>query len=415
MFALVLAGELVFSLPYHITRYYRPTVLAVFNVTNAELGDAFAPYGVLAMLSYFPGGLLADRYSARKLMACGLLATAAGGLYLLTLPGLVGLSVLYAYWGVTSILPFWAAMIRATRAWGGDLEQGRGFGMLDGGRGLVGGLSALCGVLVLRAGIGGEPELANAAQRAAALQGVIGFYTIATALAAVVVWYCLPDPSAESPVRRAREWPDFAAVFRIRPVWLIAVLVCCAYCGYKGIDFYSLYAFDVLGMDEVHAAGLAAMATTYVRPVAAISAGFLGDRFGVAQMTATMFASISFCWIVLSLLNVSPTIQIAIFGSLFVTVFGAYALRGLYFALLQQTHTPHALTGAAVGLISLFGYTPDIYFSPIMGRLIDASPGLVGHQNGFRLLAGCSAIGLLVTYMLIRGIRSKRQPQDEPA
>ena len=415
MFALVLAGELVFSLPYHITRYYRPTVLAVFNATNAELGDAFAPYGVLAMLSYFPGGLLADRFSARKLMACGLLATAAGGLYLLTLPGLAGLSVLYAYWGVTSILPFWAAMIRATRAWGGDLEQGRGFGLLDGGRGLVGGLSALCGVLVLRAGVGGVPELADAAQRAAALQGVIGFYAIATALAAVVVWYCLPESPGESPVRREREWPDLAAVFRIRPVWLIAALVCCAYCGYKGIDFYSLYAFDVLGMDEVHAAGFAAMATTYVRPVAAISAGFLGDRFGVAQMTATMFASIAFCWIVLSLLNVSPTILGAIFGSLFVTVFGAYALRGLYFALLQQTRTPHALTGAAVGLISLFGYTPDIYFSPIMGRLIDASPGLIGHQNGFRLLAGCSAVGLLVTYILIRGIRSNREPQDKPA
>lgn len=415
MFALVLAGELVFSLPYHITRYYRPTVLAVFNVTNAELGDAFAPYGVLGMLSYFPGGLLADRFSARKLMACGLLATAAGGLYLLTLPGLFGLSVLYAYWGVTSILPFWAAMIRATRAWGGDLEQGRGFGMLDGGRGLVGGLSALCGVLVLRAGIGGDPELADAAQRAAALQGVIGFYTVATAMAALVVWYCLPESAAESPVRRERERPVFPAVFRIRAVWLIAALVCCAYCGYKGIDFYSLYAFDVLGMDEVQAAGLAAMATTYVRPVAAISSGFLGDRFGVAQMTATMFTSISLCWIALSLLNVNPATLIVIFGSLFVTVFGAYALRGLYFALLQQTRTPHALTGAAVGLISLFGYTPDIFLSPIMGRLIDASPGLVGHQNAFRLLVGFAAVGLFVTYMLIRGIRSKREPQAEAA
>lgn len=415
MFALVLAGELVFSLPYHITRYYRPTVLAVFGVTNAELGDAFAPYGVLAMLSYFPGGLLADRFSARKLMVCGLLATAAGGLYLLTLPGLFGLSVLYAYWGITSVLPFWAAMIRATRAWGGDLEQGRGFGMLDGGRGLVGGLSALCGVLVLRFGLGVEPEVAGAAQRAAALQGVIGFYTVATAMAALVVWYCLPESSAESPLRGERKRSGLAAVFRIRPVWLIAALVCCAYCGYKGIDFYSLYAFDVLGMDEVHAASLAAMATTYVRPVAAISSGFLGDRFGVAQMTATMFAAISLCWIALSLLNVSPTTLVVIFGSLFVTVFGAYALRGLYFALLQQTRTPHALTGAAVGLISLFGYTPDIFLSPIMGRLIDASPGLVGHQNAFRLLVGFAAVGLCVTYALIRGIRSHREPQDKPA
>lgn len=415
MFPLVLAGEFVFSLPYHLTRYFRPTVLAVFDVTNAELGDVFAFYGVFAMLSYFPGGLLADRFSAKKLMAIGLLATAAGGLYFLTLPGLVGLSVLYSCWGVTSVLPVWAALIRATRAWGGDLEQGRGFGLLDGGRGLVGGLAAYCGVLVLGIGMGWQPELADPTQRAAAFQGVIVFYIVATVAAALVVWYCVPDTSAVPTARRKRLRPILAVVFRIRAVWLIAALVCCAYCGYKGIDFYSLYAFDVLGMDEVHAAGLAAMATTYVRPVASIAAGFLGDRFGVAQTTAAMFGSIAACWIALSLLNVSPAILPVIFANLFVTVFGVYALRGLYFALLQQTHTPHALTGAAVGLISLFGYTPDIFFNPIMGRFLDATPGLVGFQHGFWLLFGFSGIGLFVTYVLIRGIRAYRESHDSTA
>lgn len=415
MFALVLAGELVFSLPYHLTRYFEPTVLAVFKVTNAELGDAFVPYGVMAMLSYFPGGLLADRFSARRLMACGLLATAAGGLYLLTLPGVAGLSVLFGYWGVTSVLPFWAAMIRATRAWGGDLEQGRGFGFLDGGRGLVGGLSALCGVWILGVGIGGAPEAASAAQRADALQGVILFYTVATATAALVLWYCLPESAPVPTERRERKRMDIAPVFRIRAVWLIAGLVCCAYCGYRGIDYYDQYAFNVLGLDEVRAAGLAAMATTYVRPVAAIATGFLGDRFGVAQMTGTMFASIAASWVVLSFLDVNPAIQLITFGSLFVTYFGVYALRGLYYALLQQTRTPHEFTGAAVGLISLFGYTPDIFFRPIMGRLIDASPGVVGFQNSFRLLSGFAAIGLIGTYLLIRGIRSTHAPEARTA
>ena len=47
------------------------------------------------------------------------------------------MSVLYAYWGVTTILLFWAAMIRATREWGGASQQGRAFGILDGGRGAV--------------------------------------------------------------------------------------------------------------------------------------------------------------------------------------------------------------------------------------------------------------------------------------
>ena len=77
---LILAGEMIFSLPFHTARFFRPTLLEAFDFSNTELGDAFAVYGICAMLAYFPGGALADRYPARKLISASLLATAAGGL-----------------------------------------------------------------------------------------------------------------------------------------------------------------------------------------------------------------------------------------------------------------------------------------------------------------------------------------------
>ncbi len=40
-----------------------PTRSAI-AITNTQLGDVFAVYGVMAMLAYFPGGALADRFSA---------------------------------------------------------------------------------------------------------------------------------------------------------------------------------------------------------------------------------------------------------------------------------------------------------------------------------------------------------------
>ena len=82
MFALVVAGEMIFSLPFHVPRYFRASVLATFGLSNAALGDIFAVYGVTAMLAYFPGGALADRLPARRLLCVSLLATAAGGVYL---------------------------------------------------------------------------------------------------------------------------------------------------------------------------------------------------------------------------------------------------------------------------------------------------------------------------------------------
>lgn len=112
---LILAGEAVYALPFHVTRFFRSSVLDTFGLTNTELGAAQAVYGVIAMLAYFPGGPLADRFPARKLLAFSLFSTAAGGVYLATLPGPRGSMVIWGFFGITTILFFWAALIRATR------------------------------------------------------------------------------------------------------------------------------------------------------------------------------------------------------------------------------------------------------------------------------------------------------------
>ena len=79
MFALVMAGEAIFGLPFLVARIFRPTLLDVFGITNLELGTAFSVYGVVAMLAYFPGGALADRFKARTMMASALAVSALGG------------------------------------------------------------------------------------------------------------------------------------------------------------------------------------------------------------------------------------------------------------------------------------------------------------------------------------------------
>lgn len=63
---------MIFSLPFHIPRFFRPTVLDVFGLSNTQLGDIFAVYGVVALAAYFPGGAIADRYSVRTLIALSL-------------------------------------------------------------------------------------------------------------------------------------------------------------------------------------------------------------------------------------------------------------------------------------------------------------------------------------------------------
>ena len=140
--------ESVFILPFVISRVFRPTVLETFNLDNFQLGLCFSVYGIVAFFSYPFGGFLADKFPPRKLIAVALWTTALGGLVYASFPGYTILKILYGYWGFTTIFLFWAPMIKATRVWGGPTSQGKAFGFLDGGRGLVGALFGAMGVFI---------------------------------------------------------------------------------------------------------------------------------------------------------------------------------------------------------------------------------------------------------------------------
>lgn len=395
---LVLAGEVIFSLPFHTARFFRPTLLEVFGFTNTQLGDAFAVYGVAAMLSYFPGGVIADRFSARALIGFSLVATATGGLYMATFPGVVGIALLYGYWGITSILLFWAALIRATREWGGRASQGKAFGILEGGRGLAAAGLAIIAVAVLGLYLPGDTNLADPVQRQAGFRAVILFYSAVTCAIGVLAWLVLPTlpPAASAP---RSPLTGMGEALRRPQAWAIAGIIICAYCGYKGFDNYSLYAVQVLGMNEVEGARFTAY-LTYLRPIAAIVAGLLADRFSATRTIGASFLALVGSYAILSFAEPTARLDL-IHANIFVSMFAVFALRACYFALLQETRTPKHLTGTTVGMVSFIGYTPEIFFAPITGRILDAAPGLPGFQHYFAFLAAVAAAGLAVVAWLI--------------
>ena len=423
---LILAGELIFGLPFHTARFFRPTLLDAFGFSNTQLGDAFAVYGIAAMLAYFPGGALADRFQARKLMSLSLLATAAGGLYMATFPGFLQMTLLYGYWGVTTIFLFWGAMIRMAREWGGSQSQGIAFGILDGGRGLVAAGFAMFAIAALALYLPAESLEVSGSDRRQGLRSVIFLYSSATALCGVLAWFLLPDApagstdagpasagAAERPRPPRRIGPvlgSMSLVLRQPLVWAQAAVIVCAYSAFKGLDNYSLYAVQVLGMDEVEAARLTAWAS-YLRPVAAVLTGFAADRFRAGRTIAAAFGVLVVCYLALSLAGPSPGWLPIIYANVFTSFFAVFALRGVYFALLEETGTPRHLTGTTVGAISLIGYTPEVFFGPLSGRILDRSPGLEGHQDYFLLLAVFALLGLAAAAWLAwAGRKNERAP-----
>ncbi|MCA9642188.1 MAG: MFS transporter [Polyangiaceae bacterium] len=397
---LIIAGEAVFGLPFHLARFFRPTVLAVLGLTNTELGEAQAVYGVLAMLAYFPGGPLADRFSANKLLAVALWMTGLGGFYFATFPSYHGMAWLFGYWGVTTILLFWAALIRATRDWGGEDKQGRAYGILDGGRGLFAALLASAAALLFQLVFPADEASVTPEQRAAALRSVIYVYTLVTLLAGVLAWLFAPrsERAAQTPGNGA-SLELIREVIRLPQVWLQALIVVAAYVAYKGFDNYSLYAHEVHGMSEVEVSRFTA-SMQWVRPVAAIGAGFLADRLRGARVILGCFVLLLATDLYFAL--AVPGLRWILYGNVLVTCTAMFGLRGVYFAVFAEAKVPWRATGTAVGVVSVIGYTPDIFVAWVAGVLLDGAPGLAGHQHFFWFLAAFSLLGVLATLAFMR-------------
>jgi MFS family permease len=390
----MLAAESIYILPYVLARVFRPTFLDVFNLTNLELGGLFSIYGVVAFFSYLYGGVLADRYSPRKLLSISLIFTSLGGLIMMTYPSYLIMQLLFAYWGFTTVFIFWAPMLKATRAIGGVKMQGKTFSFLDGGRGVVASSIGLIGVLIFSILITEDVSSLTLSEKQEVFKYVIGASSLIVFIIGIVVYaYLKIELKDDEKIGNIKSLLELA---KLKSVWLISFIILCAYMGYKITDIYSLYASEVMLFDEINAARVGAL-QQYLRPIVCISVAFFTDKNGninniligffVMMLGSILFAS--------GLIKVS--MNILFFISLIIVATGTYAIRGLYFSILKDGKIPYILSGTAIGLISIVGYSPDIFATPLYGYLLDNYPGILGHQYVYLILFISSIIGIYVS------------------
>ena len=390
----MLAAESVYILPYVLARVFRPTFLDVFNLTNLELGGLFSIYGIVAFFSYLYGGVIADRYSPRKLLSISLIFTSLGGFIMMTYPSYFIMQLLFAYWGFTTVFIFWAPMLKATRAIGGIQMQGKTFSFLDGGRGIIASSIGLIGVLIFSILITKDVSLLTLSEKQEVFKYVIGASSLIVFIIGIVVYTYLKIELKDD--EKIGNIKSLLELSKLNSVWLISFIILSAYMGYKITDVYSLYASEVMLFDEINAARVGAL-QQYLRPIVCISVAFFTDKNGninniligffVMMLGSILFAS--------GLIKVS--LNIIFFISLIIVATGTYAIRGLYFSILKDGKIPYILSGTGIGLISMVGYSPDIFATPLYGYLLDNYPGIKGHQYVYLILFISSIIGIYVS------------------
>ena len=395
---LILSGELIFLLPYILARVFRPTFLEVFNLNNFQLGSLFSVYGTIALFSYVYGGAISDKFQPKKLVSASLFFTALGGLVLATYPSYLILKILYGYWGFTTVFLFWGAIIKATRIWGGSKNQGEAFSFLDGGRGLVAASMGSLGLLIFSFFLTNDIASTNLIERKEAFRYVILFSSFMVFLIGFLVFFFMENNQKDEMINISslNSYSNIKTVLKIKSVWLIMIIIISSYVGYKVTDIYSLYASEVMLFDHVQAANIGAL-QLYLRPLVCIIIALLVDYRRYIYWIIIGYILILIGSIIFAFGIIELNMNFVFFFSLVIVASGTYAVRALYFSIMQEGRIPLVITGTAVGLISVVGYTPDIWVSPIIGYFLDRYPGLLGHQYVFMILVLFSILGLLAS------------------
>ena len=322
---------------------------------------------------------------------------------------------------MTTILIFWAPLIRATREWAGKDEQGRAFGILDSGRGLASAVIASIAAISFAMMVGSEATV-DPEREAAAIKSLVYSYAVYCLLAAVAVWFFVPE--SQSPAASDSELSQTAKlsvlqrlklVLRLPSTWLLIVIIIAAYSAFKMIDNYGIYAEDALGLTPTASARLISR-ISYARVLAALGAGWIADKYlGVAKSIQLSFGILIASYAVFLFVTPSPGLVWLLIVNMIISCFGFFALRGIYFALLEETGTPRELTGTAVGVISFVGFTPEIFMGPMTGWLIrqarDNGDVMIGYQQVFGILAFLSACGFAAAYALSRISPARLTPE----
>ncbi|MFP4081916.1 MAG: MFS transporter [Candidatus Aminicenantes bacterium] len=402
MACLCMSGGIIYLLPFLREVYYIPLQKAL-HLNHTQLGVLMSVFGTISMLVYFPGGWLADRVSPRKLLTISLISTGIAGLYFATFPSYEMSIAVHAFWGVSITFVFWAALIKATRSWAPSSEQGRAFGILESGRGISEVVTSTAFLAVF----------AKLGSGDIALSWVIVLFSISCILLGIMAWFSLSHSGKES-WKRGKDrqrigFQDIIKVLKMPVVWLISVVILAAYSAYWGAYYFTPYATDVFMMSVVFGGALA-VGKMWLKPLPALGAGFLSDRIGASKTCAWCFVILIISFSVFVLTPGSPNLVLILIINTAVASLAIFALRGVYFALIEEGGIPLAVTGTATGVVSMVGYTPDAFMPMVGGVLLDGYPGALGYRYFFLFIAVLCILGFLAAVFIRRKYGKKRSP-----
>lgn len=395
LIALGFSAGAVYCLPY-IKYVFYDAMLDVMHISNTQSGFLLSMYAFVCIFLYIPGGMLADRISAKKAIVFSLLGSALMALIFMFTFNYVVALVVWLLYAFGSGFVFWSAILKAVRMIGTEDEQGFMYGVYYAANGAGG---AITNAVALKVFDGFSD----------ARQGM--FWAIAVmiafvALAAIILLGLLDEPSAKeqaaTPESERFHFSDLGAVLKNPTVWLISIVFFCIYAQYSCSSFFTPYLTDVIGFDSTTSGYLQIVRSYVVMLVAAPVGGFIADKLCHSTLRWFVIGSVILGISILAVVLAGPHAN-GWLVAILTLVPGLFSmcLYGVMFSSMQEINIPVKVAGTAIGIASIVGYLPDVILQPFFGSLID-NRGNNGYTAIFLYLAAFCAVIAVLSVVLFR-------------
>jgi len=375
-----------------------------YGITNSEFAALVSIYASVAMFTYFIGGIVCDKVSARKMVTLSWLVNGICTMYLSTFPSYGILKVVYGVMGLCATFTFWSPLQKVTRQMGKNIGgEGKAFGGVEGGRAFA--------EMIL-----GSIAVAISANMATAVMGLRFSLILCGAVltaCGVGAWFAFSDEADENEPKENYNMKSLIACLKNPCVWIqaFALLGCYAVTSSLG-GYTSTMATAGFGATATTAA-IIGMFNSYTKPIGAIGGGFVSDKLGHSKTLALAAAGMGVCALIVFAMPKSNSYLVAFTVLYAIMVVFVGLARGNYYTPLSEGGVPMVYMGTAVGIVATIGYLPDVFLSRIFGGILDTYESVDALNRIMLILAAFSAFAIVMCFVFLKVAKNMAKKQAD--
>ncbi|MDY4971169.1 MAG: MFS transporter [Lachnospiraceae bacterium] len=404
---LMLGAGTIYKLGFMKDAFYVP-MQEFMGLSHTQIGTAMSVAGLISTFGFLASIYLTDRISKKIMIPASLLGICLCGLWLSTFPSYPVFLTIYCLLAICADMLYWPTMLKTVRLLGNEDEQGRMFGILEAGRGLMDTIVAFCALGIFSA----------MGSTAAGLRAAILFYSIVPGVIAILAFILLePDaPAAKTDAEGKEVSANKAAMdgviraLKNKNIWLVSFNVFFVYSVYCGLTYFIPFLEEAYALPAA-LVGVYGIINQYgLKMLGGPVGGFVTDK---VLHSATKYLRICFVIVaaILAVFACLPHQNMGIILGMVITLTISafvFSMRAVFFAPMDEVKVPREITGAAMSIGSFVGYLPGAFMYAVYGNILDRFEGLAGYKIVFIVMAVFAVIGFCLSSYILRTMKKEK-------